>query len=297
MVLDNASEDGSVEALRERFPRVRVIAQRFRAGYGANHNTVIRTTKSRYVLVLNADMEIPPGTVERLVGYLESNPRVAVVGPLIRDFAGRQQPSALRLMTVPRQLVWALTLGQVGAVMSRGRTPRPVGAVAVGAALFRRQALEQIGLFDEAYFMYAEESDVAKRLAKLGFERHYLPSAEVLHHGQRSTGHDPERQVNETWRSLDVYLARYHSPLEGRILRTLNGLGYALAAAAAEVPIRLPNHLKPSVVSPRNVSVYRLHARNAFRGIREPGFRELAEDWNRRHGVASARGPSPDCVQ
>ena len=288
VVLDNASEDGSAEAVRERFPDVRVVAQKYRAGYGANHNTVIRATKGRYVFVLNADMQVPAGTVERLVAYLDAHPEVALVGPLVRGPDGRQQPSALRLMTIPMQLVWVLTLGQRGAVVSRGMVPKRVGAVAVGAALFRRQALDDIGLFDEAYFMYGEESDLAKRMEKRGFERHYLPTAEVLHHGQRSTAQFPERQINETWRSLDLYLTRHHSPLEGRVMRLLTGLGYALAVVAAEVGNHLPPRLRPPAADSWDPAVYRLHVRNAFSGIREPGFRELAEDWNRTHGATEA---------
>lgn len=281
VVLDNASEDGSVDAAHTLFPQVRVIAQQHRAGYGANHNTVIRSTRGRYVLVLNADMRVRTGAIEKLAEYLDEHPEVAVVGPLVRDVDGRQQPSALRLMTLPMQLVWALTLGQWGAVQSRGATPKRVGAVAVGAALFRRDALEDVGLFDEEFFMYGEESDLGRRMERRGFERCFLPTAEVIHHGQQSTAEYPERQINETWRSLDLYLARYHSPLEGKLMRWLTGLGYALASIVAEAGTRLPARFRPSVVNTWNPTAYRLHVRNAFRGTRGPGFKELADDWNR----------------
>jgi GT2 family glycosyltransferase len=225
VVLDNASEDGSVAAVRDRFPNVRVIAQTRRAGFGANHNTVIRETSGRYVLVLNEDMMIPSGTVERLAAYLDAHPRVAVAGPLIRGFDGRQQGSAWRLMTVPVQLLWAFTLGQRGAVASRATVPGPVGAVAAGAAMYRRQALEDVGLFDEAYFMFGEEGDLAQRWRRLHLERHYVPDVELFHAGQQSTAHVPERQINEVWRSMDIYLSRYHSSAAARMLRWLTGLG------------------------------------------------------------------------
>jgi len=283
VVLDNASEDGSVEAVRRRFPHVQVIAQEHRAGYGANHNTVIHATRNAYVFVLNADMRVEPGAIEVLVSYLDVHPEVGVAGPLVRDTSGRRQPTALRLMTLPLQLVWTLTLGQRGAVQSKGKTALKVGAVSVGAALFRRRALQEIGLFDEAYFMYGEESDVARRLEEHGFERHYVPSAAVIHHGQRSTGDEPERQINETWRSFDRYLGKYHSPLEAKLLRFLTGAGYALALGVARMGAFMPARLRPSVVDTWNPVAYRLHVRNAFRGTRAPGFRELADEWNRRH--------------
>jgi GT2 family glycosyltransferase len=286
VVLDNASEDGSVAAVRETFPRVRVIAQPYRAGFGANHNTVIRQTGGRYVLVLNEDMIIPSGTVERLVAYLDEHPNVAVVGPSIKGFDGRRQGSAWRLMTVPVQLLWALTLGQRGAVQSSATEAKPVGAVAAGAAMYRRDALEAIGLFDEGYFMFGEEGDLAQRWRRLGLERHYVPDVELFHAGQQSTAHVPERQINEVWRSLDLYVSRYHSPAAARTLRGLTGLGYGLALIAASIGRRLPERLRPAAAESWNPGIYRLHVRNAFRGTRSPGMSELAAEWNRLHGVA-----------
>jgi GT2 family glycosyltransferase len=286
VVLDNASDDGSVEAVHERFPGVRVIAQPLRAGFGTNHNSVLRATKSEYVLVLNEDTQVSPGSLDTLVRYLDEHPNVAVAGPLIRGFDGLRQGSAWRLMTIRVQLTWALTLGRRGAVVSHGSTPKRVDAVAAGATLYRRRALEEAGLFDEAYFMFGEEADLARRLTRLGYETHYVPTAEILHHGQQATAHVPERQINEFWRSLDIYLGRYHSPLEARVLRWLTGLGYAFAVVAAAIGGRLPRRLRPAGAESWNPRAYRLHVRNAFRGDRDPGLRELAEDWNRARGVA-----------
>src|SRR5436305_14983053 len=81
VVLDNASEDGSAAAVRERFPAVRVIEQRRRAGFGANHNTVIRATTGRYVFVLNEDTTSEDWGFRRMVAHLDANPRVGALGP------------------------------------------------------------------------------------------------------------------------------------------------------------------------------------------------------------------------
>lgn len=280
VVLDNAAADGLAASVRHHFPGVRIIEQTHRAGFGANQNSIVRATSSRYVFVLNPDTTVPAGTIDVLVAYLDEQPQVAVAGPLLRGFDGRHQGSAWRLMSVPVQLTWALTLGQFGAVVSRGSRARRVGAVSASAMLVRREALAAAGGFDEQYFMFSEEADLARRLERLGFERHYVPHVEVLHHGQASTSSFPERQVNEIWRSLDLYLWRYHPPRAARILRWLTGLGYALAVlpAAARDAIR-----REERGSSRG---YRLQVRNAFRGVRDPGLRELAEEWNRSHRPA-----------
>jgi GT2 family glycosyltransferase len=291
VVLDNDAEDGLAAAVAERFPQVRVIEQPWRAGFGANHNAIIRATESRYVFVLNPDTRVLAGTIDGLVAYLDAHPEAAVAGPLLRGFDGRQQFSALRLMTIPVQLVWALSLGQVGVVQSHGTTPKAVGAVGGSAMLVRRDAFERIGLFDEAFFMYCEEADVARRLEAVGLERHYVPTVEVHHHRLQSTAGMPERRINEFWRSLDTYLAHHHTALGARTLRGFTGLGYALATGVAAVGSRLPDRLRPAIFGSWEAGEYRLHTRNAFRGVRSPGLRELAEEWNRARGVTPAASP------
>ena len=207
----------------------------------------------------------------------------------MRGFDGRQQGSAWRLPTIPVQLVWAFSLGRFGAVVSRGRSPKRVGAVSASAMLVRRQAFEEVGLFDESYFIFSEEADLAQRLRRELLEVHYLPTVEVLHHGQATTSRVPERQVNEVWRSFDLYLQRYHRPGSQLVLRGLTGFGYALAVVATEVGKRLPAQLQPPAVRSGNPALYRLHVRNAFRGTRNPGLRELAEEWNQSRNVGPRR--------
>lgn len=280
IVLDNGSGDDVAGLVGGRFPNVRVIHQRQRRGLGASRNVVIRNTVSRYIFFLDDDTEVQPRAIDALVEYLDTHEHVAIAGPSIRGFDGRRQGSAWRLMSVPVQLTWALTLGQFGAVVSHGDQPKRVGAVSSCAMLVRRQALEQIGFFDEAYFLYSEEPDLAQRFERVGFERHYVPTVEVLHHGQGATAHMQERSINEFWRSMDLYLARHHTKSTARVLRWLTGLGYFLATGVAVVGRSLPVHVRPAVANAWNPDVYRLHVRNAFRGIRDPGLREAADEWN-----------------
>jgi N-acetylglucosaminyl-diphospho-decaprenol L-rhamnosyltransferase len=288
VVLDNASGDMIAALVEGRFPGVRVIEQHWRAGFGANHNTIIRSTASRYVFVLNPDTRVLPGAIDGLVDYLDAHPKVAIAGPLLRGFDGHRQFSALRLMTIPVQLVWALSLGKLGAVMShRGKHARRVGTVSGSAMLIRREALQRVGLFDEGYFMYCEEADLAQRLERVGLERHYVPTCEVLHHRLQSTSDMTERRINEFWRSLELYLSRHHPPLQARILRRLTGLGYALGVGAAEAGRRLPERIRPATTSSWDPATYRLHVRNAFRGVSGPTLGSLAEEWNREHGAAT----------
>ncbi len=138
VVLDNASEDGSAEAVRERFPDVRLLAQDFRAGFGANHNTVIRATSGRYVYVLNEDTTADDWGFDRLVAFLDSHPRVAALGPRLLYPGGRLQDSAWRFPTPLVSALGLVALGKVGVKQSRGDRPRPVDSQFSAAVPERR---------------------------------------------------------------------------------------------------------------------------------------------------------------
>ena len=275
VVLDNASEDGSVAAMRERFPNVRVIAQEFRAGFGANHNTVIRATSGRYVYVLNEDTTSDDWGLARMVAYLDAHPEVAALGPRLVYPDGRQQASAWRFPTPAWSALSAATLGKVGIVQSRGTEVRRVDWLTAAALMLRRSALDEVGLFDEGFFMYAEETDLQLRLACAGYEAHWFPEVTVVHHVGASTAAVPERRINETWRSRHRYWHKHHSPVGARVAALAMGAQYAARAALAPLVRRHDPDLRPRM---------RLHARDSLR-VDGPGIRELAEEWNRRLGA------------
>jgi len=201
VVLDNASEDGSAAAVRERFPDVRVIAQGFRAGFGANHNTVIRETSGRYVYVLNEDTSAEDWGLDRIVAYLDANPRVAALGPRLVYPGGRRQDSAWRFPTPFVSTLGLATLGRLGVKQSHGDSVHRVDWVTGAALVLRREALEEVGLFDEEFFLYSEEVDLQFRLREAGWEARYFPEVTVVHHESQFSAGIPDRRINEMWRS------------------------------------------------------------------------------------------------
>lgn len=272
VVLDNASQDGSVEAVRERFPQVRVIAQEFRAGFGANHNTVIRATDARYVFLLNEDTTSEDWGFERMVAYLDAHSRVAALGPRLVYPDRRQQASAWRFPTPLWSAAGAASLGRIGIVQSRGTSQRRVDWLTAAALMLRRSALEEVGLFDEGFFMYAEETDLQRRLADAGYESHWFPDVTVVHHVGASTAEVPDRRINETWRGRHRYWQKHHSRLGARVAALATGAQYAARGTLAPILARADPGLAPRM---------RLHARDSVR-VDGPGLRELAEEWNRR---------------
>ena len=154
--------------MREHFPGVRVIEQRHRAGFGANHNTVIRATTGRYVFVLNEDTTSEDWGFERMVAHLDANPRVAALGPRLVYPDGRLQDSAWRFPSPPTAALGLLTLSRAGIVQSGGTETRDVDWAMAAALLVRREALDEVGLFDEEFFIYSEETDLSHRLRRAG---------------------------------------------------------------------------------------------------------------------------------
>lgn len=268
-VLDNASEDGSVDAVRERFPGVRVIPQQFRAGFPANHNRVIRETSGRYVFVLNEDTASDDWGFARLVAELDRDPHIGALGPKLAYPDGRQQPSAWRFPSPLVSLLGVPTVGQAGIRQSRGEHPRTVDWVMGAAMLLRRSALEEVGLLDESFFIYFEEVDLCLRLRRAGWKILYFPAVTVVHHESQFSVDVPERRINEMWQGRHRYWRKHHTPTGAKIAALATGAQYLAAGTLGF--FRGPAYRQSM----------RLHARNARR-VDGPGLRELAEAWNAR---------------
>jgi GT2 family glycosyltransferase len=267
VVLDNASEDGSADAVHSRFPAVHVIAQEHRAGFGANHNTVIRATSGRYVYVLNEDTTSDDWGLDRMVAHLDAYPRVAALGPRLVYPDGHLQDSAWRFPSPAVAVLGLLTLGRAAVKQSGGNITRDVDWAMGAALLLRREALDAVGLFDEGFFIYSEETDLCRRLCRAGWRTQHFPQVTVVHHESQFSSGIPERRINEMWRSRHRYWRKHHSPVGARLAALCTGAQYGLRAL-------LRAHDREFAAR------MRLHARDAL-GVDGPGLRELAAEWNR----------------
>jgi N-acetylglucosaminyl-diphospho-decaprenol L-rhamnosyltransferase len=276
LVLDNASEDGSAEAVRELDMDVRLIERPTRAGKAENDTALLREADGEHCLLLNEDSELCPGAATALLDALDADRRAAAAGAQLVDPRGEAQPCAWRLPGVGTALIGALFLHRVLTVQSRGERTRAVGWVQSSAMLIRRAAAEQVGYLDPAFFVYSDETDLCKRLGDAGWRVLYVPAARAVHHEQLAT--DPsagERRIVEFHRNRDRYVRKHHGPAGAAAVRALTAWAYALRTLAA---LGLPGH------DPR---WYWLNARQALRPGRGEGLREAAEQWNRARGTLS----------
>jgi hypothetical protein len=273
LVLDNASDDGSAEAVRARNGDVRLIALERRAGKAENDSRLLREARGEFCLLLNEDSELQPGAVAALTGALRSHKHAAAAGAQLLAPDGRPVPCAWRLPDARTALAGGFFLHRTYTVESGGTATRPVGWVQSSAMLVRRTAAEQVGWLDPGFFVYSDETDFCKRLGDAGWRILYVPSARAIHHDQMAQdARGAERRIVEYHRGRDRYLRKHLGPVRAALLRPLLAWPYLVRAAAALV---LPGH------SPRR---YWLHARQALRPERGEGLREAAEAYNGRLG-------------
>jgi N-acetylglucosaminyl-diphospho-decaprenol L-rhamnosyltransferase len=271
LVLDNASDDGSAEAVRAAGREVRLIALERRTGKAANDTRLLQEARGRYCLLLNEDTELMDGCTRALLDALEGDPNAAAAGAQLITPEGRPTACAWRLPDVAWALAAAVFLHDRVAVQSRGTEVREVGWAQSSALLVRRTAAEQVGWFDPAFFVYSDETDFCRRLRDAGWAILFVPQARAIHHDQLSTDSAAmSRRIVEFHRGRDLYFRRHRMPLARLAWRVCWTWAYLVRAAAAAV---LPGH------DPRR---YLLHARQqAFPGPGE-GIREAAEAYNRR---------------
>ena len=271
LVLDNASEDGSADAVRSSGHDVRLIALDRRDGKAANDSRLLREAGGRYCLLLNEDAELSDGCARALLDALEADPAAAAAGAQLVTPAGRPTACAWRLPDIPWALAAAVFLHDRVAVQSRGADVREVGWAQSSALLVRRAAAEQVGWLDPAFFVYSDETDFCKRLRDAGWEILFVPQARALHHDQLSTDAAAMlRRIVEFHRGRDLYFRKHRMPLTRLAWRLCWTWAYLVRAAAAAV---LPGH------DPRR---YLLHARQQAFPSRGEGIREAAEAYNRR---------------
>jgi GT2 family glycosyltransferase len=200
VVSDNASSDGSLDPLRSLFRRdhlkARILLQSNHAnlGFGRACNIGYTLTQAPYILFINPDCIAQPGSVERLLNVLEQHPDMGMVGPLILNPDGSEQAGARRTTpSVGRAFIKAFGLSRLAARFSGGpgdfnldstalpTEPIDVDAISGACMLVRRSAIEQVGLFDEGYFMHCEDLDWCMRFRLAGWRVVFVPDAVVMH--------------------------------------------------------------------------------------------------------------------
>jgi GT2 family glycosyltransferase len=220
IVVDNASSDGTGKYIKNRRPGVILVSNEKNKGFAAASNQAINATDSRYILLINSDCEVFEGSIERLVDYFEKIPEAAIAGPKIINSDGSLQYSCRRFPSFFGAAVHTILTHiypdnpfskKYKLVDVSREEPFSVDWVSGSCMMIRRSAIEETGLLDENYFMYVEDIDICYRMWQKGWEVHYMPHSEVLHHIGGSSrkqisknGKDPDKREVETGKDHDI---------------------------------------------------------------------------------------------
>ncbi len=230
IVVDHGSADGTLAFVRERFPGARVIEQENK-GLGGGSNAGMRVGSGRYFLLLNSDAWLKEGALERLVAFADEHPGAAVVGPKLLNPDGTLQRSVRGFPTVWRLATEYFFLrklaprsGALNSFYAGGfdhDAMRDAEFVMGAAMLVRRDAADAVGLFDEDFFMFNEESDWCFRFHEAGWEVLFYPEAEVFHVGGATTKQNWPSNYREQLRSHLRFLAKHQGMREAERARRL----------------------------------------------------------------------------
>jgi len=238
-VVDNASLDGSAEMVAAEFPQATLIVNEENVGYPSANNQGLRafgfqhvqngnpqTEVPRFALLLNSDTEIPPDALAKMLSFMAEHQKAGAAGPkLVRpdgslDLACRRsfptpEVSLYRMLGLSRLFPRSRRFGEYNLTYLDPDQPAEVDSVVGAFMLVRREAIQNVGLMDETFFMYGEDLDWAYRIKDAGWEIHYNPAVTVLHVKKASTRQNPRAQV-EFYRAMDIFYRKHfaeHTPL------------------------------------------------------------------------------------
>lgn len=230
IVLDNASSDGSADAVAARFPGVHVLRSERNLGFAAGTNEAARHARGDLLLLLNPDAWLLPGALAAMSACLEARGRAGAVGPALVYPDGSPQAAAfafpglvqiaLDLYPLPR-----LMDSRLNGRLHGGRAARQIDHPLGACMLVRRTTWQDVGPLDEGFYMYLEEVDWCRRARARAWEIWYSPDATAVHHAGAATRQRRDAMFAQLWRSRLRYYQRYHGPAYNRLVHFLVRLG------------------------------------------------------------------------
>ena len=219
LVVDNKSDDGSVEYLKERFPQAEIIANDYNAGFGKANNMALAKATGRYVLFLNPDTVVAERTIPGCIEYMDANPQVGAVGVRMQYGDGHFALESRRSLPTPSVSFWHMTglgklfpkskvFGKYHCTYLNKDQECPIDVVSGAYMFVRKEALGKVGGFDEAFFMYGEDIDLSYRILLAGYQNRYLPLP-IVHYKGESTNKTSYRYAKVFYDAMLIFFNKH----------------------------------------------------------------------------------------
>ena len=213
-VVDNHSDDDSVETVRTQYPWVRLIENQENMGFSRANNIAIREARGEYVLLLNPDTIVEEATLREVLRFMDEHLKAGGAGVMMHNADGSLAPESRRALPTP----WVSCLKMLGFTkryyMSHLPWDQPSRIEVISGAFYflRKKALDEVGLLDEDFFMYGEDIDLSYRLMKGGWENWYLPYP-ITHFKGKSTQKSDYRYVHIFYKAMLIFFRKHYSHL------------------------------------------------------------------------------------
>jgi len=232
-VVDNGSSDGSTDMVAREFPDVQLIASPENRGFAAANNLAIERARGRYILLLNPDTIVFPGTIAAMAGFLDQHREAGICGPRILFPDGTFQSCGYNFPTPLTEVRMSKNVGKAIRAIVGDDPPPPSGTVPYecdwvdGACLMvRRAVIDQIGPLDEQYFLYTEELDWCCNARRAGWKVYALPQVEMLHHRGKSSEQVSDRSLALLVETKLRYFRKNHGPVTAVFVSLVNAAGF-----------------------------------------------------------------------
>jgi GT2 family glycosyltransferase len=215
IVVDNASSDDSVAMLREKHPQVRVIENAENRGFGAANNQAFAVIEGRYVLLLNTDTVLTENAVHELFSFMETHKTVGIAGGQLLNEDGSKQNSIAHIPTLLTLLANTSLLEYLWPARFPSKRYEHLGPIEVDSVigacmLVRKEAMDAVGMFDERYFFFFEETDWAYQMKSGGWNVYHVPTARIYHLQGQSIGRNVRSRI-EFYRSRYTFFRKWKS--------------------------------------------------------------------------------------
>ena len=234
-MVDNSSRDGSGYEVKKAFPTVHLIENEKNLGFAKAANQGLQKASGRYVLLLNPDTQVKERAIERLLSFMEAHPEVGIAGPQLLNADGSKQNSIANFPSLVTELLnksllrWLFPKEFPGKERNYSE-PVEVDSVIGACMMVRQDALDQVGLLDEDYFLFLEETDWCYRMKKAGWKIYHVPQAEVYHFQGKSAEKDKKNAKVEYFRSRYHFFKKHKGEFQffillfGLIIKLIMGL-------------------------------------------------------------------------
>jgi GT2 family glycosyltransferase len=249
IVVDNASSDGSPEAVKAQFPEVTLICNQQNYGFAKANNMGIMASQGDYLFLINSDVIVGPDCFARMLEYMNQQPEIGVLGPKIVGSNGRVQRSCMRYPSLWNATARALALDSLlprstvlGSHLLTFWAHDETCSVDVINGCFwliRRTAIEKVGLLDEQFFIYGEDIDWCRRFTEFGWKVVFFPEADAVHYGGASSSNAPVRFYLEMQRANYQYWLKHHSRAASDVFLLINLLHHSLRTVGEVVAFPL----------------------------------------------------------